>query len=282
MNNRLPEYQSGFRPKFSAETAILRFSSDVFERLSKREVSLALSLDLSKAFDTVSHSILLAKLDHHGIRGQCLSWFQSYLSGRSQQVNVNSSLSQSHSIKTGVPQGTILSPLLYILYTADLPTALKYSKFFSYADDIQLLHSGRVNELTGVASELEEDFNQVALWASANLLKLNAKKTEFIAFHSPSMQMQAISLKLGGETVNAKTSVKILGVIFDSTMSFEQRGNYIGKKVTKSEWQEETSSFYLGNVSTSVCIFPAHILLISFGCFGKHCVKICYSCRTMR
>jgi hypothetical protein len=229
---RLPKMQSGFRQRHSAETAVLCISSDIFQRLSKGEIIILLTLDFSKAFDTVSHDILLQKLAYHGVKGAALSWFESYLRPRSQQVNVNSRISSSFNIDTGVPQGSILSPLLYILYTADMPSCLRHASYYSYADDTQLMHSGASTLVSKVTSELEDDFKRIFQWAASNLIKLNAEKTKFIVIKSRHTFAPAIQLNLEGQFISESETMKILGVIFDGTMSFVSHGNFIARKVT--------------------------------------------------
>jgi hypothetical protein len=224
--------QSGFRRRFSTESAILRISSDIFERLGKSEVVMLLALDFSKAFDTVNHEILLCKLEYHGVRDTELLWFKSYLSDRTQQVNVNGIYSSSYKINTGVPQGSILSPFLYIIFTADMPHILAHARYYCYADDTQLLHSGPLKDIRKVKAEVEEDFSRVGQWAAANLLKLNADKTQFLLIKGANVCVPVLHLQLQGQAVAPVEHTKILGIIFDSTMSFTKHGDYIAAKVT--------------------------------------------------
>jgi hypothetical protein len=113
-----------------------------------------------------------------------------------------------------------------------MPHCLKYSQYYTYADDTQLLHSSPVADIDNAKVELEEDFRQIALWASCNLLKLNAAKTEFIIFRSSAVLERPLSLNLGGETIEPKKAIKVLGVMFDECMSFSAHCDFIGRKVT--------------------------------------------------
>jgi exonuclease III len=231
-NDRLPALQSGFRRRYSTETAILKISSDIFERLGRGEIVLVLSLDFSKAFDTVCHDILLKKLSYHGVHGTELKWFSSYLQHRTQQVQVNGKRSSIFDINSGVPQGSILSPLLYIVYTADMPLCLECACYYSYADDTQLLHSGKADQINDVITELEADFQHVAQWAASNLLKLNADKTQFLVLKGNNLLSTSVQLRLQGQPVIPSEKMKILGVFFDSSMSFTAHADYIASKVS--------------------------------------------------
>ena len=138
-NNSLFEMQYGFRPGRSCEHALLNAQNLLLESLSKRQISLLLLIDFSKAFDMVEHKILLTKLEHYGIRGLALKWIESYLSSRKQFVSINGTNSSMQDVKYGVPQGSILGPLLFIVYINDIPETARFAKFISYADDADII-----------------------------------------------------------------------------------------------------------------------------------------------
>ena len=132
--------QYGFRPKHSTINAITEFTSHILSSLDKHEYSLSVFLDLSKAFDTIDHNILLRKLNYYGVRGVALDWFRSYLSDR-KFVTFKDSNSNILRVDCGVPQGSVLGPLLFIIYTNDLPNAIKHSKCILFADDTTIFYS---------------------------------------------------------------------------------------------------------------------------------------------
>ena len=139
-NNSLFDMQYGFRSGRSCEQALLNAQNTLLDSLTKRQISLLLLIDFSKAFDMVDHSILLKKLDHYGIRGVALKWMESYLCNRQQFVTVNGSDSTMESIRYGVPQGSILGPLLFIIYINDIPEIAKFAQFILYADDANIIN----------------------------------------------------------------------------------------------------------------------------------------------
>ena len=141
-NNSLFEMQYGFRPGRSCEHALLNAQNSLLESLSKRPISLLLLIDFSKAFDMVEHSMLIKKLEYYGIRGVAIKWMQSYLSGRKQFVSINGKNSAVRDMQYGVPQGSILGPLLFVIYINDIPETACFAKFILYADDANIILTG--------------------------------------------------------------------------------------------------------------------------------------------
>ena len=170
--------QYGFRPSYSTIDAITEFVSNVLYCLDKKENCLSVFLDLSKAFDSINHSILLSKLNHYGIRGGALEWFKSYLDHRRQYVIVNGVRSTEKTINYGVPQGSVLGPLLFIIYLNDLPESLTYCKPIIFADDTTLFHAGTNN----LFEHVNYDLKQLSDWFRANQLSVNTSKTKYMFF----------------------------------------------------------------------------------------------------
>ena len=153
----------------------------------------AIFLDLKKAFDTINHSILLKKLNHYGIRGIINDWFSSYLLGRSQVTEIDSNLSTINKISCGVPQGSVLGPLLFLIYINDFHNSSEKLSFYLFADDTNLLYADKnLKSLEKIM--VNNELVRVSDWLNANKLTLNAKKSNFVIFHPPLPRLTDILL----------------------------------------------------------------------------------------
>ena len=183
MNRLLPDHQSAYRQGHSTEMAFLKIFSDILDAADSAPVTLLGFLDLSAAFDTVDHDILLTRVQKsYGVSGTALAWISSFIQGRQQSVTFNDHQSARIQLKYGVPQRSILGPLLFILYASNvISTAASLSVgAHSYADDSQLyLHCLAVDQWTA-ALRLAECIERVERWMKSNRLKLNSDKTQFL------------------------------------------------------------------------------------------------------
>ena len=227
-------FQSAYRKFHSVETALTRIHSDLLLSFERKQVSALVLLDMSAAFDTVNHKILLERLIlNFGIHGSALCLLGSYLSGRTQAVSVDSNLSDPSILTSGVPQGSVLGPLLFSLYTTPLSYQLDSSNlsYHFYADDTQLYISFKANESTSSLGLLSDTLDGLHKWLSRNSLSLNPSKTEFLLIGSPQQRskLSLTSFSFSGTTVSCSLSVRNLGVIFDSDLSFKDHVTQVSK-----------------------------------------------------
>ena len=182
-NNLISCRQSGFRSLHSTVTALLQATDNWAHNIDKGNVNAVVFLDLKKVFDTVDHNILLSKLTFSGVNiGTTHDWFKSYLNNRMQKCSVNGTLSSAKILTCGIPQGTILGQLLFLLYINDLPNCLVNSEPLMYADDTHLTYAS--NNIEDIECTLNRDLANVSDWLKANKLTLNKTKTEFMVIGS--------------------------------------------------------------------------------------------------
>jgi retron-type reverse transcriptase len=162
--------------------AVMEMHDKISEARDNNYFSIGVFFDLSKAFDTVNHKILLKKLEHCGIRGICLDWLTDYLTDRRQCVSFNGHVSQISDIKCGVPQGSILGPLLFLIYMKDISNASSLLHFIMFADDTNVFMSNKSIDV--LIKTINVELKHVGEWFKANKLSLNLQKTNFILFNS--------------------------------------------------------------------------------------------------
>ena len=182
----LYDYQFGFRPQRNTTQAILSLIEFITDALGNRQCLAGIFLDLLKAFDTLDHSMLLSKLNKYGIRGIALSWLNGYLYLRSQYVSINGVNSVHKHVNCGVPRGSILGPLLFVIYINDLPNSSSKFKFVLYADDIALLYRG--SNMYNMIQDMTNELHKLISWFNTNKHPLNTDILTFIIFHSHQKQ----------------------------------------------------------------------------------------------
>ena len=217
-NHILSPSQYAYRPSHSTEDAILDIVEWAARRVDDGDVAAVTSIDLSKAFDSVDHSVLLNKLEWYGISSR---WFSSYLSGRSQLVRSSTALPLSH----GVPQGSIVGPILFLTFVNDLTCFLPHGRLISYADDTQILDSAPSNptDIQVLKSRAEENIQHLQHWFSLNSLKMNGEKTCFTLFGTQNSvdRIEDFAINVNDVTIRPTKHIKVLGVLLDQTLSWE-------------------------------------------------------------
>lgn len=220
----LHHLQCGFRKFHSTETALIRLMNQLLFDLDKNKVSGLVFIDYKKAFDLIDHSLLLEKLDAYGIRGNDLAFFRDYLSNRTQYVCVNDCRSTLEAVKTGVPQGSILGPVLILLFINDLPSVANQSAVDIYADDTTLSYSLDVDLAPAdITSAIQHDLNNISTWSANNKKVVNAAKTKCMLVTGKRLGNKIDDLSLNLRTENEKieqvASHKLLGITIDQELS---------------------------------------------------------------
>ena len=216
----LYKFQSGFRSRFSTDTCLIHLTDFIKFQMDQGHYVGMILLDLQKAFDTVDHGILLMKLESLGLSKDVTRWFQSYLSDRQQLVDVSGTKSSYARISCGVPQGSILGPLLFLIYVNDMSGAVT-NKLLLYADDSAILVADK--HVSNIETVLQRELKVVHEWLIDNKLSLHLGKTEFILFGSrPRLKAQSdLNISCEGTSIEAKDNVKYLGAVLDQCLSGE-------------------------------------------------------------
>lgn len=224
----LPELQSGFRKNHSCSTALLKITNDIFQATDRGDITLLLLLDYSRAFDTLHHDILCSILHYLGFHSNSQLLLLNYLTGRKQKVRINDSESLLREIVYGVPQGSILGPLLFSLYISQLMTRLCFCNYHLYADDTQLYKSFNRKDLSRSLDEMNKDLTNLLSFSNDHGLLLNASKSKLLVFGRRGVRASVIDeicVKLGDAVILPSNEAKNLGLLIDSDLRFKSHIN---------------------------------------------------------
>ena len=246
------KHQYGFRPKHNTSHPVLHLSEKIYKALNQNPsaTTITIFIDLKKAFDTVDHDILLEKLKRYGVRETANLWFQNYLSDREQFVSINGIESEKVKILCGVPQGSVLGPLLFLLFINDLPKATEFFTLL-FADDTTFQISN-----TNVKTLFEDanfELNKANEWFKANKLTLNVKKTKFMLFSDKNLQTEIsnLQIKIGGKNVDQvgtyckEKYFKFVGHVLDDKLSWEGHIEHLCKKLASSNYAINSTKNFL-------------------------------------
>ena len=230
-NNLLSPHQYGFRAKHSTELAALNIVDNLTYKLDSGLIPINIYLDLSKAFDTLLHDILLDKMSYYGVNGVAYDLLRSYLTQRQQIVEFDGFLSKSLEIKTGVPQGSVLGPFLFSIYINDLPVSTNLFKMIMYADDTSLFCD--INNIQNPEITLNAELLKITDWLAANKLSLNASNTKFMVFHSDKKIVRYPKLFINDVKIERVDCFNFLGLQLNHNLKWNKHISHVSLKITK-------------------------------------------------
>ena len=227
--------QYGFQAGKSTLDALIKFSSDVYSELDQSSYLLSIFVDFAKAFDTVPHDVLLRKLEFYGIRGIINEWFGDYLSERSHFTVVDNEKSSSARVSMGVPQGSVLGPVLFLLFVNDLPNFSNVLTSILFADDANIYLTGK--DPSKLITTANVELFKLYKWCLANRISMNSIKTLFIMFgNKPPSNLPPLTIKSGSsyEVIKRENKAKFLGVFYDENMTFKAHVNYLVQRLSRT------------------------------------------------
>ena len=250
----ITENQGGYRKNYSTITMTRKLVDYILLQRENKTPTVAVFLDLSKAFDTISHAGLITKLELYGIKGHELKLIKNYHSRRVQQTSINGTLSDPKEINFGVPQGSVLGPIFLILFINNLPKVIKHSEVCRFADDTVIYNSKKNTE--ALEKELKEDLISVSNWLNNNELTINIKKSKVMTFNTRTKKMGNINLQINRQNFDIVDSYKYLGLIIDDKLSFQKHFyNIAGRASHKLRKLKEIRGHI--NDHTAVTIFKS-------------------------
>ena len=276
-NNLHCPNQSAYRKLHSCETAMVEVVSDIQQGISKKNCVALITLDMSSAFDTVDHQLLLQKLEKQFfIHGNALSLLESYIKGRTFFVSINGKTSNKKDLKFGVPQGSLLGPLLFIMYTSDIHNIFKKHglSYHMYADDIQIYCSFKIEDLNIIKDKIDLCLADVHTWTQNNYLKLNPDKTTLKLFNYSNLD-QIFTINYNHSVIEPLNSTKVLGVMLNKDLD---RNLFIANKVKicnyhlKNLWNIESSLTKFSKIILITNLILSNIdycNILLFGCTKK-------------
>ena len=230
--NYFDNLQSAYKHSHSTVTALLNVTDDIYECLENSELVFLVLLDYSKAFDCANHRLILAKLKAAGFRDDSLKWIFSYLSDRRQKVTTSQGESIWSDVFNGVPQGSVLGPLLFTVLVSDLRDAIRRGRYHMYADDTQLYYSCKCEDVNGTIENINSDLSRISEYSKKNCLKLNAEKSKYIIIGSRQnlKKLKTIHLdpvRIDGKLIEREYEAKNLGITFDEELSWIRHVNLL-------------------------------------------------------
>lgn len=256
----LIDQQFGFRKARSTKDALVFLTDSIRVELDNNNFVACAALDLSKAFDSISHSILKSKLTDVGFSAQAIELLENFLTNRIQRVHVNETKSEWINIKQGVPQGTILGPVLFLLYINDLESHTNGINILQYADDTLIYAADRVANIA--KQKIEKSLEKLVTYYESNLLQLNTKKTEFIMFCRDKQREKIVDMKLtvAEDTVKVNSSITYLGICLEYNLNFDQQ---VRKCLKKMACAIKSVAHIRGNLPTSTRLILLKSLILS-------------------
>ena len=250
-HNFLDPYQSAYRKNHGTQTALLKLTDDIYDIIDDSEITLLVLLDFSKAFDTVNHKLLLAKLDILGFEKNTCDWILSYLSGREQMVRTDAESSNWSPIINGVPQGSILGPLLFTILISDMRRSIWNGSYITYADDTNLYWESEVDEINSTIDAANQVLDKVNTYCNDTCLRLNETKCKYVFIGSkPSIRklnnMATNNVVINGTNLERVYNPKVLGVTFDEVLSWQKHVNLCISKAMGNFFQIYRYKKFLG------------------------------------